>query len=133
MKYSRPLATGIGKRKTAMARVYVAAGTGNLYVNGKSFQNFAKSYKLEKETIKDALKVVRGLNKYNIQINVRGGGLMGKISAIRLAVGKAMLKLHRIYKIFLYKKKLITTDSRIKESRKYGLKKARKAPQFTKR
>jgi small subunit ribosomal protein S9 len=124
---------GLGKRKTSIANVFLKDGSGIITVNGKTFENFFSAVGEERETIKIPLVLLNLNNKYDIDIKVEGGGITGQLDAIRLAISKALSKLNTEYRPLLKQNLLLRRDSRIKERRKYGLKKARKASQYSKR
>lgn len=124
---------GLGKRKTSIANVFLKDGSGIITVNGKTFENFFSAVGEERETIKIPLILLNLNNKYDIDIKVEGGGVTGQLDAIRLAISKALTKINTEYRPVLKQQLLLRRDSRIKERRKYGLKKARKASQYSKR
>nr|YP_009545255.1 ribosomal protein S9 [Synura uvella]AYO28409.1 ribosomal protein S9 [Synura uvella] len=127
------LFTGIGKRKTSVAKVFLKEGSGILTVNNKSFDDFFSGIKEEQEFIKSPFLLVDLSNQYNIDIKVKGGGISSQLDAIRLAIAKAVCMINSNYRQILNQKLMLRRDSRIKERRKYGLKKARKASQYSKR
>lgn len=127
------LFTGIGKRKTSVAKVFLKEGSGILTVNNKSFESFFSGIKEEQEFIKSPFLLVDLSNQYNIDIKVKGGGISSQLDAIRLAIAKAVCMINSNYRQILNQKLMLRRDSRIKERRKYGLKKARKASQYSKR
>ena len=124
---------GLGKRKTSIANVFLKDGSGIITVNGKTFENFFSAVGEERETIKVPLIFLNLYNKYDIDVKVEGGGVTGQLDAIRLAISKALTKINIEYRPVLKQQLLLRRDSRIKERRKYGLKKARKASQYSKR
>ena len=127
------LYTGIGKRKTSVAKVFLKEGSGILTVNNKSFEQFFASVTEEAELLKNPFVLVNLTNKYDIAIKVKGGGVSSQMDAIRLALAKAICLISVEYRQILNQQLLLRRDSRIKERRKYGLKKARKASQYSKR
>ena len=127
------LYTGIGKRKTSVAKVFLKEGSGILTVNNKSFEQFFASVTEEAELLKNPFVLVNLTNKYDIFIRVKGGGISSQMDAIRLALAKAICLISTEYRQILNQQLLLRRDSRIKERRKYGLKKARKASQYSKR
>jgi small subunit ribosomal protein S9 len=127
------LYSAIGKRKTSVAKVFLKEGTGTITVNQKTFENFFAGVAEEREKMKSPFLLVDLGNKYDITINVKGGGINSQMDAIRLAISKSICTIKSDYKQILNKDLLLRRDSRIKERRKYGLKKARKASQFSKR
>jgi small subunit ribosomal protein S9 len=125
--------TGIGKRKTSVAKVFLKEGSGAITVNNKTFENFFASVSEERELLKNPFIFVNVNNKYDVDVKVKGGGVSSQMDAIRLAIAKALCNINGEYRQVLNQNLLLRRDSRIKERRKYGLKKARKASQFSKR
>lgn len=125
--------TGIGKRKTSVAKVFLIPGSGIITANNKSFEHFFAGVVEERELLKNPLTLVNLNNKYDIDIKVNGGGISSQMDAIRLAISKAICMINLEYRFILNQNLLLRRDSRIKERRKYGLKKARKASQYSKR
>ena len=127
---------GTGRRKNAVARVYLRPGKGEftLYVN-KRPRPFAEYFIMGsyENAIKQPLKLTETDNKFDIFIRIEGGGINGQAEAIRLGVARALLEFNKELRPALKSAGLLTRDSRIKESKKYGLLKARKAPQYHKR
>ena len=127
------LYTGLGKRKTAVAKVFLKNGSGLITVNNKTFEEFFNGVIEDAEIIKNPFILVNILNNYDVNIHIKGGGVSSQIAAIKLAIAKAICTINNDYKTILSSNSLLTRDSRIKERRKYGLKKARKASQYSKR
>jgi small subunit ribosomal protein S9 len=125
--------TGIGKRKTSVAKVFLKEGSGIITVNKKTFEDFFASVAEERELLKNPFIFVNVNNKYDVDVKVKGGGVSSQMDAIRLALAKALCNINGEYRQVLNQNLLLRRDSRIKERRKYGLKKARKASQFSKR
>ena len=125
--------SGVGKRKNATARIFLMPGTGVIKINNKSIENYFKSLPNYHGRIIAPLNYLKQRNYFNINMNLFGGGLHAQIDAIRLALSKALLNSNQLFHKKLSKKSLLTSDYRRKERRKYGLKKARKASQFSKR
>ena len=125
--------TGIGKRKTSVAKVFLKEGSGIIKVNGKSFEDAFLTLKTERELIKNPLILVNLNNNYDIDIKVKGGGMNSQLDAVKLAIAKGICSINNEYRSILNQQLLLRRDSRIKERRKYGLKKARKASQYSKR
>jgi small subunit ribosomal protein S9 len=125
--------TGIGKRKTSVAKVFLKEGSGIITVNGKSFDDAFLTLKNERELIKNPLILVNLNNTYDIDIKVKGGGMNSQLDAVKLAIAKGICSINTEYRSILNQQLLLRRDSRIKERRKYGLKKARKASQYSKR
>ncbi len=127
------LSYGLGKRKTSIAKVCLKSGTGNILINQKHINLFFDSIGDEKEMIKRPLVLLNVQNQFDLFIQVKGGGTNSQLDAIILALSKALSLLNSDYKKILNQHLLLRRDSRIKERRKYGLKKARKASQYSKR
>jgi len=125
--------TGLGKRKTSVAKVFLKEGQGNIQVNNKKFEDFFSGLPEEKEMINNPFILVNLTNKYDLEIKVKGGGISSQMDAIRLAIAKAICTINPENRVILNQNLLLRRDSRIKERRKYGLKKARKASQYSKR
>lgn len=127
--------TGLGKRKTSVAKVFLTEGSGIITINTKKFDEFFAGIgeAEEKALIKTPFILVNLNNQYNIDIRVHGGGITSQLEAIRLAIAKAICRIDSEHRQILKQKMLLRRDSRIKERRKYGLKKARKASQYSKR
>lgn len=127
---------GTGRRKTSVARVFLRPGKGDvtLYVNKKS-RPFIEYFNLESQRhfIKQPLSLTETENKFDIFIRVNGGGLNGQTEAIRLGISRALVEFNKELRTILKGAGLMTRDSRIKERKKYGLRGARKAPQYHKR
>jgi len=125
--------TGIGKRKTSVAKIFLTEGSGIITVNNKPFEESFLTLKEERELIKNPLILVNLNNNYDIDIKVKGGGMNSQLDAVKLAIAKGICSINSEYRSILNQQLLLRRDSRIKERRKYGLKKARKAPQYSKR
>ena len=123
---------GTGRRKKSIARVRVMPGTGKITVNNKPIDEYFGLETL-KLIIKQPLTTTNTLDKYDIVCKVLGGGLSGQAGAIRHGLSRALLVANSEFKPTLKAAGFLTRDSRMKERKKYGLKKARKAPQFSKR
>ena len=122
----------IGRRKTAVARVYLMKGEGKIVVNGKDYREYYPQVHVQHNVV-DPFAVVGTENIYDLKINVRGGGFKGQAEAIRMGVSRALVKLNEEFKKPLKDKKYLTRDSRAVERKKYGKPKARKRFQFSKR
>ena len=121
-----------GRRKKAIARARICAGKGNILVNKEPLADYFKSELLQNE-VKTALTLVEVADKYDVEITVTGGGLSGQAGACRHAIARALVLSNETFKKAIKEAGLLTRDPRMKERKKYGLKKARKAPQFSKR
>ena len=124
---------GIGRRKTSVAKVILVPGTGSMTVNQKLGESYLQYNSQYINSLKTPLTIL-GLEKmYNIHVNTHGGGLKGQADAIKLGVARALCYMSPENRASLKLEGFLTRDSRRKERKKYGLKKARKAPQFSKR
>ena len=123
---------GTGRRKSSIARVRLVEGNGKITVNGVSLDEFFGAETL-KVIVKQPLTVTNTLDKYDVIASVNGGGFSGQAGAIRLGVSRALNEANTEFRPALKSNGFLTRDSRAKERKKYGLKKARKAPQFSKR
>ena len=124
---------GIGRRKTSVAKVVLVPGTGSMTVNQKIGELYLQ-YNSQYITSSKTPLTVLGLEKmYNIHVNTHDGGLKGQADAIKLGVARALCQMSPEHRLSLKSEGLLTRDSRRKERKKYGLRKARKAPQFSKR
>ena len=129
---TKPLTQTTGRRKEAVARVRVRPGTGKVTVNGKPLdQYFATT--TQRNAAVEALRVTNTLEQYDVDATIIGGGVNGQSGAMRMGVARSLVEIDPESRPTLKKAGLLTRDARRKESKKYGLKKARKAPQFTKR
>ena len=117
------LYTGIGKRKTSVAKVFLKEGSGIIKVNNKSFEDFFSGVGEERELLKNPFVLVNVSNKYDLDVKVNGGGISSQMDAIRLAIAKALCTINNEYRQIFNENLLLRRDSRIKERRKYGLKK----------
>ena len=123
----------IGRRKQSIAQVLVQTGKGNLTINEKQFDDYLQQNPFYLEKIQKPLKLLKVKDQYDVKIYVKGGGLAGQTDAIVLAISRAMVDVKFDYRTELKIVGLLKCDARVKERKKYGLKKARKAPQFSKR
>jgi len=122
----------LGRRKAAVARVYVKQGEGNVLVNGKDYKEFFPVLHLQGKII-EPLVTAEVLNLYDIKVNVKGGGVKGQAEAVRLGIARALCKINEEFRPNLKAQKLLTRDPRVVERKKYGKPKARKSFQFSKR
>ena len=123
---------GTGRRKEAVARVFLRPGTGNIVVNGKDLVEYLPSEVLQM-VVKAPLELTNTLDQFDIMVNVNGGGFTGQAGAIRHGITRALMEANPDYRPALKAAGYVTRDPRAKERKKYGLKKARRAPQFSKR
>jgi small subunit ribosomal protein S9 len=124
---------GTGRRKSAVARVRLVPGTGELIINGRPGQEYLHNRETLVNYAKAPLETLGLENQYNVVVNASGGGISGQAGAIRLGVARALCELAPDNRRPLKVEGYLSRDPRAKERRKYGLKKARKAPQFSKR
>lgn len=123
---------GLGRRKTAVARVYLKSGKGTIIVNGKDIKEYIALKQLVDRALKP-LNVLDAASKFDITVNVKGGGIKGQAEAISLGISRALVKNDETVKPALKAENLMTRDSRMVERKKFGKKKARKSFQFSKR
>ena len=131
-KTEKLMFNGTGRRKKSIARVRIVAGSGNITVNQKSIDEYFGTDIL-KVIVKQPLVATNTLDKYDVICTVTGGGFTGQAGAIRHGIARALLEANAEYRPVLKQNGFLTRDTRMKERKKYGLKKARKAPQFSKR
>ncbi|MEM9141586.1 MAG: 30S ribosomal protein S9 [Bacteroidota bacterium] len=122
----------IGRRKTAVARVYVSEGKGNITVNQRELSDYFPTATLQYK-VKQPLALTESEGNYDIKVNVYGGGITGQAEAIRLALSRVMCEVDQENRTVLKPEGLLTRDPRMVERKKYGQKKARKKFQFSKR
>ena len=123
---------GTGRRKKAIARVRLLPGNGSVVVNKRTLDEYFGLDTL-KQIVNQPLVLVGASDKYDVYVNVYGGGTSGQAGAIRHGISRALCEADASYRAALKKAGFLTRDPRMKERKKYGLKKARKAPQFSKR
>ena len=123
---------GTGRRKESIARVRLFAGKGNITVNGETLDEYFNS-EILKVIVNQPFAVTNTVGKYDVIVKVIGGGLTGQAGAVRHGIAKALNEANPEFRPALKSNGLLTRDPRMKERKKYGLKKARKAPQFSKR
>ncbi len=123
---------GTGRRKSSVARVYLTPGKGNIIINKRSIDEYFGLETL-KVIVRQPLTATETADKFDILVNVRGGGTTGQAGAIRHGISRALLKVDADFRPVLKKAGFLTRDPRMKERKKYGLKAARRAPQFSKR
>ena len=132
MYESKPYLYGTGRRKHSVARVRVYPGTGSITINGRDIDDYFGLDTL-KLIVRQPMALTETLGKYDIVCTVAGGGVTGQAGAIRHGLSRALLQYNEELRPVLKKAGLLTRDPRMKERKKYGLKKARRAPQFSKR
>jgi small subunit ribosomal protein S9 len=123
---------GTGRRKRAVARVRLYPGTGTIVINGRPFEEVFNR-PVYQVIVRQPLLLTETLDKFNVQVKINGGGNTGWAEAIAHGIARALVAADEQYKPTLRKAGLLTRDPRVKERKKYGLKRARKAPQYTKR
>lgn len=123
---------GTGRRKKAVARVRLIPGSGNITINKRDIDEYF-DYDTLKVIVREPLTLTETLDKYDVVVNVHGGGYTGQAGAIRHGISRALLEADGELRPVLKKAGYLTRDPRMKERKKYGLKKARKSPQFSKR
>ena len=128
----KPLIQTTGRRKEAVARVRLRPGTGVVVINGRPIENYF-TIASHRQSATEALRISQTADVYDVHATIAGGGVSGQAGALRLGIARALVSLDDELRPQLKKAGLLTRDSREKERRKYGLKKARKAPQYSKR
>ena len=123
---------GTGRRKKSIARVYLVPGTGNITINKRSIDEYFGLETL-KVVVRQPLVATETVDKYDVIVTVKGGGYTGKAGAVRHGIARALLQVDGDFRPVLKKAGFLTRDPRMKERKKYGLKSARRAPQFSKR
>ena len=123
---------GTGRRKSSVARVYLVPGTGKITINKRDIDEYLGLETL-KVVVRQPLVATETVDKFDVLVNVRGGGYTGQAGAIRHVIARALLQVDSEYRPVLKSAGFLTRDPRMKESKKYGLKAARRAPQFSKR
>ena len=123
---------GTGRRKSSVARVYLVAGTGKITINKRDIDEYFGLETL-KTIVRQPLVLTENADKFDVLVNVNGGGTTGQAGAIRHGISRALLEADPEYRKPLKDAGVLTRDPRMKERKKYGLKKARRAPQFSKR
>jgi small subunit ribosomal protein S9 len=129
---TKPLTQTVGRRKEAVARVDIRPGTGKIVINGKPIEVYFPMA-TQRMVVTEALKLTSLEETYDINASIHGGGITGQAGALRMGIARAIMDVDIELRPALKKAGLLTRDSRAKESKKYGLKKARKAPQYSKR
>lgn len=123
---------GTGRRKSSVARVYLVPGNGNVVINGKEMADYFGKKTLEM-IVMQPLEVTETTGRFDVRVNASGGGTTGQAGAIRMGIARALVEADPDYRGALKRAGYLTRDPRMKERKKYGLKKARRAPQFSKR
>jgi small subunit ribosomal protein S9 len=123
---------GTGRRKSSVARVRLTTGKGIITINGRTFEDYIPSAAIRLDVLQP-LEMTESKEKFDINVNVCGGGISGQAGAIRLGITRALMEVDPDLRKVLKPAGMVTRDPRAKERKKYGLKKARRAPQFSKR
>ena len=123
---------GTGRRKSSVARVYLVPGSGKITINNRDIDEYLGLETL-KVVVRQPLVLTGTEGKFDVKVNVKGGGYTGQAGAIRHGISRALLEVDAEYRPTLKSAGFLTRDPRMKERKKYGLKKARRAPQFSKR
>ena len=123
---------GTGRRKRSIARVRILPGSGNITINKRDIENYF-DFETLRVIVREPLTLTENLDKYDVIVNVNGGGFTGQAGAIRHGISRALLKADGELRPVLKKAGFLTRDPRMVERKKYGLKGARRAPQFSKR
>jgi small subunit ribosomal protein S9 len=123
---------GTGRRKESVARVILSAGTGKITINGRDFEEYIPSAMLRLDVMQP-FGVTETTGQFDVEANIYGGGMSGQAGALRLGITRALMEVNPDYRKTLKPAGFVTRDPRAKERKKYGLKKARKSSQFSKR
>lgn len=123
---------GTGRRKSSVARVRLVPGDGKILINKRDIEDYIP-FEALREVVKQPLVATETLGSYDVLVNVKGGGYTGQAGAIRHGIARALLEVDPEYRAVLKRAGFLTRDARMKERKKYGLKGARRAPQFSKR
>jgi small subunit ribosomal protein S9 len=129
---SKPLVQSTGRRKESVARVRFRDGSGQVVLNGRALENYFPTMAIRMRVM-EPLTLTQTQGRYDIEAKLEGGGTTGQSDALRLGIARALIALDPELRPVLKKAGLLTRDDRIVESKKYGLRKARRAPQYTKR
>ncbi len=129
---SPDLARTVGRRKEAVVRVRLVPGTGNYKLNGRTIEDYFPN-KVHQQAINEPFVTLEKTGQYDVIARLHGGGISGQAGALRLGIARALQEIEPEDRAALKKEGFLTRDARIKERKKYGLKKARKAPQYSKR
>lgn len=129
---SKPLVQATGRRKQSVARVRLRDGSGRVVLNGRPLEDFFPTM-AARMRVMEPLNITQTQGRYDIEATLQGGGTTGQTDALRLGISRALIALEPELRDSLKKAGMLTRDARVVESKKYGLKKARRAPQYTKR
>ena len=128
----KPLVQATGRRKAAVARVRIRPGTGRVIVNKRALEDYFPS-ETHRMVVTEPLRLTTTAEVYDVEASIGGGGVSGQAGALRLGIARGLVDLDGDLRVSLKRAGFLTRDAREKESKKYGLKKARKAPQYSKR
>lgn len=129
---TKPLVQSTGRRKEAVARVRLRTGEGKIVINGRTVEDFFPN-PTHRMILSEPLRLTQTEEVYDVDVTIHGGGVTGQAGAVRLGIARALVELDPETRTPLKRAGFLTRDDRKKESKKYGLKKARKAPQYSKR
>jgi small subunit ribosomal protein S9 len=129
---AKPLVQATGRRKTSVARVRLRDGSGQVTLNGRPLESYFPTM-ASRMRVMEPLQITQTQGRYGVDATLEGGGTTGQVDALRLGIARALIALDEELRPTLKKAGLLTRDSRIVERKKYGLRKARRAPQYTKR
>ncbi len=132
MANAKPLVQATGRRKSSVARVRLYEGSGNFFLNGRSLKDYFPDVALQLR-VQEPIKVADAESRYDVHARLEGGGFTGQSDALRLGIARAMVALDAELRPTMKREGFLTRDARRVERKKYGLRKARRAPQFTKR
>lgn len=133
MSYPQVGKRGTGRHKEAIARVRLLPGKGTVLINGRTLESYFGNQPMLHLSVQQALKSANVAEQFNVLVRVQGGGLTGQALAIRLGIARALASMNTDYARLMRLEGYLTRDARVKERKKYGLHKARKRPQFSKR
>ncbi len=129
---SKPLVQATGRRKEAVVRVRLRDGSGQVRLNGRPLENYFPTM-ANRMRVMEPLQITHTQGRYDLDATLEGGGTTGQVDALRLGIARALIEIDPTLRPTLKKAGLLTRDARVVESKKYGLRKARRAPQYTKR
>jgi small subunit ribosomal protein S9 len=129
---TKPLVQATGRRKASVARVRLRDGSGQMMLNGRPLEEYFPTM-AARMRVMEPLTMTQTQGRYDVDATLEGGGTTGQVDALRLGIARALIELEPELRASLKKAGLLTRDARIVESKKYGLRKARRAPQYTKR
>lgn len=128
----KPLVQATGRRKTSVARVRLRDGSGQVTLNGRPLENYFPTM-ASRMRVMEPLQITQTQGRYDVEATLEGGGITGQVDALRLGISRALIELDEELRPTLKKAGMLTRDARAVERKKYGLRKARRAPQYTKR